>query len=1234
MVNSSVTLIDLLQQRARQHPNKIAYTFLEDGKTEGAKLTYQQLDQRAKAIAAHLQSLNAYGERALLLYPAGLEILCALFGCLYAGVIGIPAPPPEASRLKRTLPRLQAIAKDAQTSLALTNENIISTVERYRQQVPEFQTIKWLDTEVIKPELGENWQPPEINGDTLAYLQYTSGSTATPKGVMITHQNVIYLCHNLQRACGYTPDSVTVTWIPYFHDYGLVEGLLEPLYNGTPCYVMSPAAFIKRPLRWLEAISRYQGTHSQAPNFAYDQCVRRISEKQRMSLNLSHWKAAGNGGEPINPEVLAKFAHAFSGAGFRPQALCPAYGLAEATLTVSFNSHNESFKTTNFVASELEKSKIVEATKDYNGLVRTVTSCGRLMPDINVKIVNPDTLTLCLPDELGEVWVEDPSVAKGYWQREKDTKETFKAYIQDTEEGPFLRTGDLGFIYQDQLYITGRIKDVIIIRGTNHYPQDIEWTVQGCHPALRPENGAVFSVNIEGEERLIITQEIERGYRDSLNEEEVITKIRQAIVEEHELDTYAVLLLKRGSLPKTASGKIQRRACQSNFLKGTLEVLGSWTANRSINDNIGVNNGKYVRKTQSKTEFKHNLQNVKSSLNFKPQSTMDNYHLENAQLSSNVEPKLNKSNGAVKNHNGHSPSNNISFSKELSESSNHAEVSKKRADKVIDWLRDYAEKRINSRLIDERRSVPPYIILDFGNQGILGMQIGEEYGGLALNYRDFTRVLEQLAAIDTTLATLVFLNNTNGIRPIQHYGTPTLKEELLPLLATGRELASFGLSEPGAGSSLGGIATVATPTGQSSWKLNGVKRWNASAWAGVISTFVRLVDENNKFLGITGFAVRQGTSGLRVGPEALTMGFRGIVQNSIYFEDVNVSSVNLLGEIGKGMKVANDALFMGRLCTAAVSLGAMKRCAQLMLRYASRRSVATGLLLDNPVTLAKFSQLTQVITVVDLFLKSLTQQLDEGKVLPPEIAMIAKIIGSEGAIKAADDCMQLLGGRGYMENNIVPQIYRDVRVLTIGEGPNENLRAYLGKSVMQSEIIHRYLENTLNGLDLSEKFRYTTQKVSERCLSNLDTWETRSQAINWAHYLMGDVVIYGVLLATIRPNRYLAADGTVEWLAQQFDYHLNQALEGTPVEPVILKSSAIIDKVNNYDLSIGNTEQGASGEENELESLLKRNFSEKKTSNSQKTSRPHPDVKNLSPDAKRKLLSKLLQQKSNSSNRS
>jgi len=276
----------------------------------------------------------------LLLYPPGLEFIAAFCGCLYAGVIAIPAPPPDAARLKRTLPRLQAIAKDAQASLVLTTSRILGIVKDFRfssgdatrTQVAEFQAMHWLVTEQIASSLATQWQEPVVSSGTLAYLQYTSGSTSTPKGVMVSHGNLMFHSACISRSCGYTPDSLSATWMPYFHDYGLVEGLIVPLFNGTPCFVMSPLAFIKRPIRWLQTISRYQVTHSQGPNFAYDQCLDRIAPEQRSTLDLSSWCAAGNAAEPINYKTLERFVEVFQPYGFRANACSPAYGLAEATL--------------------------------------------------------------------------------------------------------------------------------------------------------------------------------------------------------------------------------------------------------------------------------------------------------------------------------------------------------------------------------------------------------------------------------------------------------------------------------------------------------------------------------------------------------------------------------------------------------------------------------------------------------------------------------------------------------------------------------------------------------------------------------------------------------------------------------------------------------------------------------------------------------------------------------------
>lgn len=596
-----MTLINLLQDRASLHPDQVAYTFLEDGEHESDTLTYRQLDEKAREIAAYLQAQLLPGDRVLLVYPQGLEAITALFGCLYAGMIAIPAPAPETSRLKRTLPRLEAIAFDAGASLILTTRNLLTKengnlnfqartfVGRIQgrlslllhyylaaaesiQTTSQLATLPWTATENIPAHLASYWQLPDLSGDTLAYLQYTSGSTSTPKGVMLDHANLMSHLAALQQAGGYDSNSVTVTWMPYFHDYGLVEGILEPLYNGTPCYLMSPPAFIKQPLRWLKAISKYGATHSQAPNFAYAYCLRRITTAERDTLDLSHWQAAGNAAEPIDPDVMEHFCQMFASCGFARHAFAPAYGLAEATLLVTTSRKSDApFFCTVDVAA-LAHNRMVETPTGQR-----LAGSGRLLAETQVVIVHPESLTCCAPDEIGEIWVASMGVARGYWQRPDATQETFHAYVAHTGEGAFLRTGDLGFIKDGELFVTGRLKDLIIIRGENYYPQDIEWVVEKSHPALRPNYGAAFSIETDGVEQLVIAFEVDRSASKNLNADEVMGAIRNAVAEHYELPIYGIALLKRGSLPKTSSGKIQRQACRKAFLEGSLNGLAMWT---------------------------------------------------------------------------------------------------------------------------------------------------------------------------------------------------------------------------------------------------------------------------------------------------------------------------------------------------------------------------------------------------------------------------------------------------------------------------------------------------------------------------------------------------------------------------------------------------------------------------------------------------------------------------------
>jgi amino acid adenylation domain-containing protein len=540
------TLIDLLQLRAEQQADKRAYTFMVDGKVEGKTFTYAELDLQARAIAAQLQQYNAHGERALLLYPQGLEFLAAFFGCLYAGVIAIPAPPPEASRLKRTLPRLQAIAKDAQAKFTLTTKSILSLVDQQRQQIPEFKAMHWLVTENIHADLATDWQRPNVQTDDLAYLQYTSGSTSTPKGVMISHHNLLHHSKNLGTAWKYDVAQSAITWMPYFHDYGLVDGIIQPLFANIPSYIMSPLAFIKRPLHWLNNISKYRITHTQAPNFAYQYCVDKIKHIDIEKLDLSSLLVASNGAESIHKETVEQFNKKFKPCGFNIGALYSAYGLAEATLLVSTTS-TQTLLTQN-----------------------NVISCGKPIGNTHLRIINPDTLTVCQSNQVGEIWLSDPSVAQGYWQNEQTTQETFQAYTADTNEGPFLRTGDLGFLHRNELFVTGRLKDLIIINGVNYYPQDIEWTVEQSHDLIRNSQSAAFSIAHNDIEKLVILVELEKKQVDT---QAIIQTIRQTIFDYYELQVYAVVLLKKGSILKTSSGKIQRHGCKKAFLNNELDEI-------------------------------------------------------------------------------------------------------------------------------------------------------------------------------------------------------------------------------------------------------------------------------------------------------------------------------------------------------------------------------------------------------------------------------------------------------------------------------------------------------------------------------------------------------------------------------------------------------------------------------------------------------------------------------------
>jgi acyl-CoA synthetase (AMP-forming)/AMP-acid ligase II len=488
---------------------------------------------------------------------------------LYAEVVAIPAYPP---RRNQNLFRLQAIIADSQARFTFTNAALFPTLENQWAKDSELAEMQWVVTDEIDHHLSANWQEPTLEKNTLAFLQYTSGSTGTPKGVMVSHHNLLINSAFIDHVWGHDQDSVMVTWLPTFHDMGLIYGVIQPLYKGFLCYMMAPANFVERPLRWLQALSDKKATHSAAPNFAYDLCVRKIPPEKRATLDLSHWRMTLNGSEPVRAEVLKKFAEAFQVSGFKATALCPGYGLAEATLVVTAVSYDSPSYFYPVQANALEKNKIVGATETDSN-VQTLVGCGWTTIDTQIVIVNPETLKPCSPEIVGEIWVSGSTIAQGYWGKPQETQETFQAYLADTGAGPFLRTGDLGFIKDGELFVTGRLKEIILIRGRNNYPQDIEYTVQNSHPALRPSCGAAFTVEVKGEEKLVVVQEVERTWLRKVDIDEVKRAIRKAVVQEYDLQVYAIALIRTGSLPKTSSGKIQRRGCRAKFLEGSLEIL-------------------------------------------------------------------------------------------------------------------------------------------------------------------------------------------------------------------------------------------------------------------------------------------------------------------------------------------------------------------------------------------------------------------------------------------------------------------------------------------------------------------------------------------------------------------------------------------------------------------------------------------------------------------------------------
>jgi acyl-CoA synthetase (AMP-forming)/AMP-acid ligase II len=571
-------IVQLLHDKAIANPQKIAYRFLQNGTTEAGCLTYQELNLQARAIASKLQSLVKPQSRALLIYSydEGLEFVAAFMGCLYGDVVAVTTTPPHHGK---DLAKLAQRIISSEAEIILTTEDLIQTVKSKFQTnldlVPQFRSIKWLTTNNLDLALAENWKQPQINSNTLAFLQYTSGSTGNPKGVMITHQNILYNQEIIRQGFAHTDSTIVVGWLPLFHDMGLIGNILQPLYLGTESILMSPVALAQQPFEWLKAITYYKATTSGGPNFAYDLLCLKATPEKLAELDLSSWSVAFSGAETVRAKTISQFSDLFASCGFQKSAFYPCYGMAETTLFITGGLKREEPIIKYVDSASLEQNKVVEVAPNASE-TKPIVSCGKTWLDTEAIIVNPETLTQCKADIVGEIWVKGSGVSQGYWHQLEETEKTFYAYLADNKDKKFLRTGDLGFLADGELYLTGRLKEVMIFFGRYCYPQHIEETVQKCHPALRVNAGAAFAIDREGTERLTIVQEVERSYLRSLNVSEVIETICLVVGEEHEVEVDAISLIKTGSIAKTSSGKIQRRDCAKQFLENKLNIIAQW----------------------------------------------------------------------------------------------------------------------------------------------------------------------------------------------------------------------------------------------------------------------------------------------------------------------------------------------------------------------------------------------------------------------------------------------------------------------------------------------------------------------------------------------------------------------------------------------------------------------------------------------------------------------------------
>ncbi|MEO6419798.1 MAG: fatty acyl-AMP ligase [Polyangiaceae bacterium] len=580
-MGADANLVERIQARSVDLGSAPVLTSIVDAESEARVMSFAELDRRARAVAAMLQTTCSVGDRAVLLFPHGLDYVATLVGCFYAGVVAVPAYPPNAAKLASTAARVAGILADADAAIILTDAPTLAFARAALDSPPA----GWLVTDRLAEGIESEWKAPLLRGDSLAMIQYTSGSTSSPKGVMLSHANLVENLAMIHRTYAIDASTRVLSWLPLYHDMGLIGCVLGPAVWGVPAILIPPLRTLARPIRWLQAISRFRANTCAAPNFGYDLAVRRISDAECTGLDLSCWSLALNAAEPVRADTIDAFTRKFAPYGFDRRAFRPTYGLAEATVFVSASAARVEPTVVRVQAAPLAEGIVVPASPD-DAAARTFVGVGHGAANEEIAIVDPTTRIAMDHRRVGEIWVKGPHVARGYWARAEESADAFTARFAGEEGGPFLRTGDLGFIDEGELFVVGRIRDLLVIHGKNHAAEDIEDTVRRTSPAVRIGAVAAFSVESSTGESAVVIAEVEAlryasppraaDEARAIDVEAAARELRRAVFEESGVMLHAVVFVRPGSMARTSSGKVQRHACKRAYAEGSLAVLGAY----------------------------------------------------------------------------------------------------------------------------------------------------------------------------------------------------------------------------------------------------------------------------------------------------------------------------------------------------------------------------------------------------------------------------------------------------------------------------------------------------------------------------------------------------------------------------------------------------------------------------------------------------------------------------------